>query len=74
MKKKKLKSLSLKKSSVSKLNGGAQDRPFPIPLSRNIRECNITWNIQQCTWVSELYTACNCNPTWDFTCNLPAEV
>ena len=73
MKKKNLKSLALKKSSVSKLNGGAQG-PFPIPLSRNIKECVITWNVQQCTWISELYTACDCQPTWDFTCNPPAEV
>jgi len=70
MKKKKLKSLSLKKASISSLNGGAQNRPFPIPLSRNIRDCVFTFNQTQCTttWVSELYSACGCEPTWDLTC------
>ncbi|WP_420571046.1 hypothetical protein [Kordia sp.] len=66
MKKKKLKSLSLKKASVSNLNGGSG--PFPIPLSRNLKECAITYDIYQCTWYSELGTACSCPPSWDLTC------
>lgn len=69
MKKKnlKLKSLVLKKASVSKLNGGA---PTPIELTRQIRECVFTINNTQCTttWISELNTAC-CPPTQDFDCN-----
>ncbi len=69
MKKKKLKSLSLKKASISKLSGGAQ-RPTPIPLTIDIRQCNFTWDIRQCTWYSELYTACECEPSWDLGCQL----
>ncbi|MBC8754148.1 hypothetical protein H2O64_05660 [Kordia sp. YSTF-M3] len=67
MKKKKLKSLSLKKASVSKLNGGTSG-PVPIQLTINIKQCQFTWDIYQCTWYSELYTACECQPTWDLTC------
>ncbi|MGH1387089.1 hypothetical protein [Kordia sp.] len=69
MKKKKLKALSLKKASISKLNGGAQ-APTPIPLSRYIRDCVFTFNQTQCTttWVSELYTACNCPTSWEINC------
>ncbi|WP_156168847.1 hypothetical protein [Kordia jejudonensis] len=69
MKKKKLKALSLKKASISKLNGGA---PVPIQLTRNIRDCALTVDLYNCTtttWYSELYTACECEPTWDFNCN-----
>lgn len=77
MKKKNLKTLSLKKASVSKLNGGAQ-RPDPIPLSIDIRQCNFTWDIRQCTWYSELNTACECEPSWEFNCQqsrtIPCEV
>ncbi|WP_298509687.1 hypothetical protein [uncultured Kordia sp.] len=69
MKKKNLKSLSLKKASVSKLNGGAQ-APIPIPLTIDIRECYFTWDIRQCTWYSELYTACDCEPSWDLGCQV----
>jgi hypothetical protein len=67
MKKKKFKSLSLKKASVSKLNGGTAG-PIPYPLTINIKECYFTRDIYQCTWYSELYTACECPPTWDLTC------
>ncbi len=71
MKKKKiLKSLSLKKTSVSNLNGGAQG-PFPIPLSRDIRQCVFTFDLFQCTttvWESELGTACHCEPSWNGNC------
>lgn len=67
MKKKNLKSLSLKKASVSKLNGGAA-APDPIQLTRNIVECVFTWDIRTCTWYSELYTACECEPSWEFNC------
>jgi hypothetical protein len=68
MKKKKLKSLSLKKASVSKLNGGAASGPIPIQLTINIKECVFTHNIYQCTWHSELYSACDCEPSWQFNC------
>lgn len=68
MKKMKLKTLSLKKASISNLNGGAQNGPFPIPLSREILDCMQTQNIYECTWVSELGTACFCEPSWDFNC------
>ncbi|MGH1387085.1 hypothetical protein [Kordia sp.] len=68
MKKKKLKSLSLKKASVSKLNGGAQSVPIPITLTIDIKQCNFTWDIRQCTWHSELYSACDCEPSWQFNC------
>jgi len=76
MKKKNLKSLSLKKSSVSNLNGGVQSSPFPIPLSRKIQECLFTINQTQCTttWVSELYTACNCEPSWQFGCQQSVDI
>jgi len=63
MKKKNLKNLSLKKSSVSKLNGGAI--PFP---NKTFFFCE-TANIKQCTWISELYTACFCNPTQEICPN-----
>ncbi|WP_298509677.1 hypothetical protein [uncultured Kordia sp.] len=75
MKKKKLKNLTLKKTSVSKLNGGS---PFPIPLSRFIKECAQTGNLVECTtttWESELYSAC-CPPSQGIGCesfNFPCE-
>ena len=70
MKKKKLKALSLKKASVSKLNGGAAiPGTGPILLTIDIRDCLFTHDLHQCTWYSELNTACNCEPTWDFNCN-----
>ncbi|MEM6719816.1 MAG: hypothetical protein AAF611_10895 [Bacteroidota bacterium] len=68
MKKKNLKSLSLKKASVSKLNGGA---PISIELTKPITVCDFTFGIDtQCTttWISELNTAC-CPPTQGFDCN-----
>jgi hypothetical protein len=68
MKKKKLKALSLKKASVSKLNGGAPV-PDPILLTIDIINCTFTNNIRTCTWYSELYTACECEPSWDLNCN-----
>ncbi len=64
MKKKKLKNLSLKKSSVSKLNGGAA---IPPPVSLAF-PCNQTQDLINCTWVSELYTACYCEPSWHGGC------
>ncbi|WP_430411156.1 hypothetical protein [Kordia sp.] len=64
MKKKKLKNLSLKKSSVSKLNGGAV-APAPVSLAFI---CAPTQDLFNCTWVSELYTACNCDPSWQGGC------
>lgn len=73
MKKKKLKNLSLKKSSVSKLNGGAA---IPVPISFNF-PCAPTQDILQCTWVSELYTACHCEPSWQGGCesfNFPCPI
>ncbi len=68
MKKKNLKTLSLKKASVSKLNGGTV-APTPIQLTRNLQECLYTNDLYQCTWYSELYTACECEPSRDFDCN-----
>jgi hypothetical protein len=73
MKKKKLKALSLKKASVSKLNGGSVS-PTPIQLTRNILECYFTQNIYQCTWYSELNTACECEPSWDFNCQQSVDI
>ena len=73
MKKKKLKSLSLKKASVSKLNGGTQ-APTPLPLTRNIRECLFTYDFSKCTWYSELYTACECDPSWDLGCQQSIDI
>jgi len=72
MKKKNLTSLQLKKTSVSKLNGGLQapDRPDPIPLTRNITDCLFTADLRQCTWHSELFTACYCNTEWIQTCTI----
>jgi hypothetical protein len=69
MKKKKIKNLSLKKTSVSNLNGGAIPTTGPILLTINIKNCAFTNDIFQCTWVSELYSACQCDPSWDFNCN-----
>ncbi len=65
MKKKKLKNLSLKKSSVSKLNGGAA---IPAPNPSLAFPCNQTQDLINCTWVSELYTACYCEPSWHGGC------
>ena len=62
MKKKKLKNLSLKKSSVSKLNGGAI-APEPISLALPCEP--FTLDLVNCTWYSELYTACTCPPSWN---------
>ncbi|MEM6684403.1 MAG: hypothetical protein AAF617_01305 [Bacteroidota bacterium] len=67
MKKKKLKSLQLKKSSVSKLNGGG---PSPIALTVDFL-CDYTIDVNtQCTTtsISELNTAC-CPPTQGFDCD-----
>jgi hypothetical protein len=66
MKKKNLKSLSLKKASVSKLNGG---EPVPIQLTVNLQECAFTIVNTECTttWISELYSAC-CPPTQGLEC------
>ncbi|MBC8754150.1 hypothetical protein H2O64_05670 [Kordia sp. YSTF-M3] len=63
MKKKKLKALSLKKASISKLSGGslAPAVSFAFP-------CAPTQDLFTCTWVSELYTACNCEPSWNGGC------
>ena len=75
MKKKKLKALSLKKASISKLNGGG---PSPIPITRIIRECAFTIDLVNCTtttWISELYSAC-CPPSEGIGCesfNFPCE-
>ncbi|WP_298417579.1 hypothetical protein [uncultured Kordia sp.] len=75
MKKKKLKILSLKKASISKLNGGAL---APVPLTRNIRDCALTIDLVNCTtttWISELYSAC-CPPSQGIGCesfNFPCE-
>ncbi|AXG68748.1 hypothetical protein KORDIASMS9_00964 [Kordia sp. SMS9] len=68
MKKKNLKTLSLKKSSISNLNGGG---PVPIPLTIKGTLCDFTIDINtQCptTMISELYTACTCQPTDGFDC------
>ncbi|QHI37661.1 hypothetical protein IMCC3317_30420 [Kordia antarctica] len=73
MKKKKLKSLSLKKSSISNLNGGAQNAARPIQLTRNLEECVYTNDIYECTWYSELYSACECEPSWDLGCQLSVD-
>ncbi|MBC8754149.1 hypothetical protein H2O64_05665 [Kordia sp. YSTF-M3] len=73
MKKKNLKTLSLKKASVSKLNGGS-NVPTPIQLTRNLLECIQTRDIRQCTWYSELLTACECPPSWDFRCQQSIDI
>jgi len=68
MKKKNLRSLQLKKASVSKLSGGAIS---PIEFTVPVTVCDFTFNVNtQCTttWISELRTAC-CPPTRDFDCN-----
>ncbi|MEM6719817.1 MAG: hypothetical protein AAF611_10900 [Bacteroidota bacterium] len=65
MKKKNLKSLKLKKSSISNLNGGAQ-APDPSPLTLDLIRCFFTRDIRTCTWYSELYTACECEPSWQY--------
>lgn len=69
MKKKNLKSLSLKKESVSKLNGGA-NVPSPTLKTINIKDCALTNNLADCTtttWISELYSAC-CPPSQGIGC------
>ncbi|KAB8155672.1 hypothetical protein EZY14_000245 [Kordia sp. TARA_039_SRF] len=73
MKKKNLKTLKLKKASISRLSGGAQE-PIPVPLTRNIRDCVFTRNIRDCTWYSELYTACECEPSWDLGCQQSIDI
>lgn len=70
MKKKNLKSLKLKKTSVSNLSGGASG---PVLLSLVIKECVQSGNLTNCTtgtttWISELNTAC-CPPSQGFDCN-----
>jgi len=77
MKKKKLKALSLKKTSISKLNGGAAapvPGTGPILLTIDIRDCLFTYDIRQCTWYSELYTACECDPSWNFACQKSIDI
>lgn len=77
MKKKSLKSLSLRKSSISKLNGGS-NVPSPTLQTINIRDCALTNNLADCTttvWHSELYSAC-CPPSQRINCesfNFPCE-
>ncbi len=65
MKKKNLKALSLKKSSVSQLNGGSLS---PAPISFAFPCEPVTQDLFTCTWVSELYTACHCEPSWNGGC------
>jgi hypothetical protein len=73
MKKKNLKNLALKKSSVSNLNGGTDEIPttatMPIPVSRYANFCYNSWNGECSTGPSELLTACYCLTEWENTCN-----
>jgi len=74
MKKKKLnKKLDLGKKQISNLadkTGGAAASHATCTVNSNFFVCNpVTKNIWNCTWVSELYTACQCDPSWDLGCN-----
>ena len=66
MKKKKLsKKLDLGKKQISNLGsvkGGAQIQSH---LTCTIGQ---TQDIFNCTWVSELYSACHCDPSWNGNC------
>lgn len=72
MKKKKLnKKLDLGKKQISNLGdktGGAAASHLTCTVGSNFFICN-TKNIYDCTWYSELYTACTCPPSWDLGCN-----
>ncbi|MGH1387086.1 hypothetical protein [Kordia sp.] len=65
MKKKNLnKKLSLRKKQISKLGdvkGGA--------LIQSHLTCTLTQDLFTCTWESELYSACHCEPSWHTNCN-----
>lgn len=70
MKKKNLnKRLSLGKKQISKLGGikgGA--------LIQSHLTCTVTQDLFTCTWESELYSACHCEPSWHTNCesiNIP---
>ena len=75
MKKKNLnKKLSLGKKQISKIGevkGGAVAPTFPnCPIEQ-------TQDLFTCTWVSELYTACYCEPSWHTNCesiNIPCPI
>jgi hypothetical protein len=69
MKKRNFKSLQLKKSCVSKLNGGAIPNAG-VDVHYDTGNGTITVYPMQtqgaepgCTWYSELYTACECHPS-----------
>ncbi|MEM6684402.1 MAG: hypothetical protein AAF617_01300 [Bacteroidota bacterium] len=72
MKKKSLKSLLLKKASISKLNGGATE-PSPITLTID-ENCLLTLDLRDCPWYSELFSACWCEPSWHYDCQQSADI
>jgi len=71
MKKKKLsKKLDLGKKQISNLanvQGGAAVRSH-ITCTVGGGNCGITEDGFTCTWHSELYTACECPPSWGIVC------
>lgn len=71
MKKKKLiQKLSLGKKQISKLGnvkGGALVQSH-LTCTVGGGNCGVTQDLFYCTWVSELYTACNCPISWDGGC------
>lgn len=80
MKKKKLNGkLNLGKKRISnlgKVNGGAPASHLTCTVTNNIT-CEPTQNILICTWISELYTACHCEPSWQGGCesvNIPCPI
>ncbi|WP_156168362.1 hypothetical protein [Kordia zhangzhouensis] len=80
MKKKKLtKKLALGKKQISKLGavkGGALVQSH-LTCTIDPGGCGNTQDLFTCTWVSELYTACNCEPSWQGGCesiNFPCPI
>ncbi|MCH2194152.1 hypothetical protein [Kordia sp.] len=69
------KKLSLGKKQISKLGdikGGAPASHLTCTIDPG--GCGATQDLFTCTWVSELYTACYCEPSWHTNCptiNIP---
>jgi len=73
MKKRNFKNLQLKKSCISKLNGGGISNPG-VDIYYDTGNGTVTIIPVQtqgaepgCVWYSELYTACDCHPSVNLT-------
>ncbi|KAB8155674.1 hypothetical protein EZY14_000255 [Kordia sp. TARA_039_SRF] len=70
MKKKKFgKKLDLGKKQISKLDSVQGGAAVASHISCTVGGGNCTSQfVKTCTWYSELYTACECDPSWDGNC------